>query len=131
MRTDGKGDVSNAENVLWRLKSSVPRTASPILVDGLIYMISDDGIITCIEAATSKKVWQHRIGGGFAASPIYGDGRLYFCNWDDETTVIKPGRKFEKLASNTLDGGCMASPAVDGRALFLRTKTHLYRIEEK
>jgi outer membrane protein assembly factor BamB len=131
VRTEGKGDVSDSNNVLWRLKQSVPRTASPVLVDGLIYMISDDGIINCIDAATSEPVWKRRIGGGFAASPIYGDGRIYFCDWDDKTTVIKPGRKFEKLADNTLDGGCMASPAVDGKALFLRTKTHLYRIEEK
>lgn len=129
VRTNAKGDISNTDNVLWRLKARVPRTASPILVDGLIYMVSDDGILNCIDAATSDTVWQKRIGGGFAASPIYGDGRIYFCNQEGETTVIKPGRKFEQFASNALDDGCMASPAVDGRALILRTRTHLYSIE--
>ena len=60
-------------------------------------------------------VWKKRIGGKYAASPIYADGRIYFFNQDGETTVIKPGRKFEALATNTLDDGFMASPAVDGR----------------
>jgi outer membrane protein assembly factor BamB len=92
-------------------------------------MVSDDGIINCIDAATGEGVWQKRVSGAFAASPIYGDGRIYFCDQDGQTTVIKPGRKFELLATNTLDDGCMASPAVDGKALLLRTKTHLYRIE--
>jgi outer membrane protein assembly factor BamB len=129
IRTDGTGDVTNT-HVDWRLNSRVPKTASPILVDGRIYMISDDGIVNCVEAATSMPVWQKRIGGGVAASPIYADGRLYFCDQDGETTVLKPGDKFEELAVNVLDDGCMASPAVDDTALYLRTKTHLYRIED-
>jgi outer membrane protein assembly factor BamB len=129
VRADSRGNISDTDNVLWRLKARVAKTASPLLIDGLIYMVSDDGIINCVDAPTSETVWQKRIGGAFAASPIYGDGRVYFCNQEGETTVIKPGRKFEALATNTLDDGLMASPAVDGRALILRTKTHLYRIE--
>ncbi|HEY3393114.1 MAG TPA: PQQ-binding-like beta-propeller repeat protein, partial [Lacipirellulaceae bacterium] len=82
-----------------------------------------------IDAANGEGIWQKRVGGAFAASPIYGDGRLYFCDQDGQTTVIKPGRKFELLATNTLNDGCMASPAVDGKAILLRTKTRLYRIE--
>jgi outer membrane protein assembly factor BamB len=123
------GNITNSDDVAWRLRSRVARTASPIFVDGLIFMVSDDGIINCIDAATGEGVWQKRVGGAFAASPICGDGRLYFCDQDGQTTVIKPGRKFELLATNTLDDGCMASPAVDGKTILLRTKTHLYRIE--
>jgi outer membrane protein assembly factor BamB len=130
IRVDGKGDLSDADNILWRLKAHVPKTASPILIDGLIYMVSDDGIITCIDAKTSDKVWQQRIGGSFSASPIYADDKIYFASRDGATTVIKPGRSFEQLAANSLDDGCMASPAANGHALFLRTKTNLYRIEE-
>ncbi len=131
VRTDASGDVTDTQ-VLWRLKSRVARTVSPLLVDGLIYMISDDGILNCIDAATGEPAWSKRIGGRFAASPIYVSGiepRIYICDQDGQTTIIKPGHKFEQLAKNTLDDGCMASPAVDGRALLLRTKTHLYRIE--
>jgi outer membrane protein assembly factor BamB len=129
IRVDGRGDLTATEYVLWRLTSRVARTASPLLVDGLIYMISDDGIVNCIDAASGNPVWQKRIGGRIASSPIYGDGRIYFCDQDGKTTVIKPGRKLDVLATNKLDDGCLASPAVDGQAIFLRTKTHLYRIE--
>ena len=132
VRTDGTGDVTDT-HVRWRLNSRVAKTASPLLIDGLLYMVSDDGIINCIDSATGKPAWSHRIGGRFAASPIYVPGpepRIYFCDQDGKTTIIKPGRKFEQLAENTLDEGCMASPAVDGSALLLRTRTHLYRIED-
>ena len=128
VKTDGEGDVTDS-GVNWRLTQHVAKTASPILVDGLIYMLSDDGIATAVDATTGEIVWTKRIGGKFAASPIYGDGRLYFCDQQGVTTIVKPGREYDALASNTLDNGLMASPAVDGRALFLRTKTHLYRIE--
>jgi outer membrane protein assembly factor BamB len=141
VRVDGEGDVTDT-HVTWRLTQHVAKTASPILVDGLIYMLGDDGIATCVDAATGEVVWSKRIGGKFAASPIYGAGtrhedgsqpgagsRLYFCNQNGDTTVVKAGREFETIATNTLDDGLMASPAADGRALYLRTKTHLYRIE--
>ena len=68
-------------------------------------MVSDDGIVNCIDAATGEPRVAKRIGGKFAASPIYADGRIYFCDQDGKTTVIKPGRKFEELATNTLDDG--------------------------
>jgi outer membrane protein assembly factor BamB len=125
----GRGDLTDTDHVKWRLTSRVAKTASPLLVDGLIYMINDDGVANCIDAETGKPVWQKRIGGRFAASPIYSHGRIYVCDQDGKTTVFKPGRTFAVLTTNTLDDGCLASPAVAGGALILRTKSHLYRIE--
>jgi len=130
IRLGSTGNLTDSDAVLWRLNSRVAKTASPLLVDGLIYMVSDDGIVNCIDAANGDPIWQKRIGGAVAASPIYADGRIYICNQEGETTVLEPGRKFKVLATNTLDDGCMASPAVEGDALILRTKTHLYRIED-
>jgi outer membrane protein assembly factor BamB len=94
-----------------------------------LYMVSDDGLVSCLEKSSGKQVWRSRIGGTYAASPIYGDGRIYFCSQQGKTTVLKPGRSFEVLATNSLADGFMASPAVFGHALILRTKTNLYRIE--
>ena len=128
VRVDGQGDVTDT-HVAWKCDASVPMTASPILVDDLFYMVSDDGAVTCLEAATGTRVWRERIGGRYAASPIFGDGRLYFFNQQGTTTVIKPGRTCEVLATNTLASGFMASPAVAGKVFFLRTKTHLNRVE--
>ena len=128
VRPDGTGDVTDT-HVVWKLNTHVAKYASPIMVDGLIYMAADESFITCADAATGQVVWTERIGGKYAASPIYADGRLYFSDQQGATIVLKPGRTLEVLANNTLPGGFMASPAVDGKAFYLRTKTHLYRIE--
>jgi len=125
----GTGDVTDSR-VTWRLTRGVAKTASPLLVDGLIYMVTDDGVLSCVDSASGDLLGRKRLGGRYAASPIYAGGRIYFCSQDGETTVLQPGRDFEVLAVNTLDDGSLASPvAIDG-ALFLRTKTHLYRIED-
>src|SRR5688572_30652370 len=128
VKTDGQGDVTDT-GVVWKLKTRVGKYASPILVDGLIYTAAEESFITCLEAATGQTVWTERVPGKYAASPIYADGRLYFFSQEGATLVIKPGRTLEALATNTLANGCMASPAVSGKALFVRTKTHLHRIE--
>jgi outer membrane protein assembly factor BamB len=129
VRHGGKGVVTET-HVAWRYaRSAVPEKPSMLLVGDLLYMVDDKGgIVTCLEARTGKEVWSERIGGNYSASPIYADGRLYFCSEEGKTTVLAPGRTFKKLAENKLDEGFMASPAVAGKAFFLRTKTHLYRI---
>ena len=128
VKADGQGDVTDT-HVAWKLSTRVGKYASPILVDGLIYTAAEESFVTCVEAATGEVVWTERIGGKYAASPIYVDGRLYFFSQDGATTVVKPGRTLQVLATNTLANGFMASPAVSGRAFYLRTKTDLYRIE--
>ena len=130
-KPDGQGDATKSHVVWIASGKEVPRTASPVVVGELLFMVSDGGVASCLEIATGREVWKQRIGGHFAASPIFADGRLYFCSQEGKTTVIKPGRTCELLAANTLETGCMASPAVSGKTLFLRTKTHLYRIESK
>lgn len=129
LRTDGHGDVTDT-HVAWKLEGrAVPKEPSVLLTEGLLYLVSDDGILTCLDAATGQEVWNERIGGNYLASPICADGRLYFSSVQGKTTVIKTGRAYELLATNKLDSGFMASPIVAGKALVLRTKTHLYRIE--
>ena len=128
VRVDGQGDVTDT-HVAWKVDKMVSKTASPILVEGRVYMISDDGAVTCLDSQTGTQLWRERIGGNYAASPIYADGRLYFCSQQGKTTVLKPGAVFEGLATNSLPDGFMASPAVAGKAFFLRTKSQLYRIQ--
>jgi len=128
VRVDGQGDVTDT-HIAWKTDAMVAKTASPLLIDGLFYMVSDDARLTCLEAATGKQVWRQRIGGNYSASPIYADGQMFFFNQQGKTSVIKPGRTFELTGTNTLATGFMASPSVSGKALFLRSKTHLYRVE--
>lgn len=129
-RPDGSGDVTDSHRA-WKFEGKdVPLESSPILVGDLIFMISSGGTASCLEAATGTPVWRERIGGNYVSSPIYADGHLYFCSVQGSSTVLKAGRTFEVVASNELESGFMASPAVTGKALILRTKTHLYRIED-
>jgi outer membrane protein assembly factor BamB len=129
IRLDGaKGDAS-ATNVLWKQPAGAPDQSSPIIVNDRVYMVSSGGILSCLNLADGRIVWKERIGTDFAASPVLADGHLYFFAAAGPCTVIKPGDTFQKLAANELEAGCMASPAVVGKALIVRTKTHLYRIE--
>lgn len=129
VRPTGKGDVTDSE-VAWRLRRGAPLTVSPILVGNELYAVTDSGIATCIDAPTGDIHWQQRLGGNHSASPVFVGGRIYFQNEEGVTTVIAPGTEFERLARNELDGSTLASVAVAGGAFFVRTATHLYRIEE-
>ncbi len=115
--------------IVWRFKKQVPTIPSPLLVGERIYFASNNGVATCVDAMTGHEVWSKRLGGNFAASPLYADGKIYFLNREGETFVIAPGAEFQLLATNKLDTGCMASPAAIDGALILRTEQALYRIE--
>ena len=115
--------------IVWKAKKCVPKKPSLIFHDGLLFAIDDNGVATCWDAATGAVLWNERIGGNYSASPLLADGRLYFFSEEGQVTVVAAGREFAKLGESTLGDGFMASPAVSGKALFLRTKTQLYRIE--
>ena len=130
VRAGGAGDVTRS-HVAWRLRRGAPLTPSPILVGDELYMVTDFGIGTCVDALTGAVRWQRRLGGNHSASPVFAGGRLYFQNEEGVTTVVAPGTEFRVLARNRLDGATLASMAVADGALFIRTDTHLYRIEER
>jgi outer membrane protein assembly factor BamB len=130
IRPGGSGVVTDT-HVAWKYRGNVPTRASVLLHDGLIYMVDDGGIATCVDAKTGKKVGGRRIGGEYSASPLFADGRIYFFSQDGKTTAIEPGREMKGVGESKLDEGFMGSPAVSGKSLILRTKSHLYRIESK
>ena len=130
IRVDGHGDVSQT-HVAWKAKGPIPLMSSPILVGGELYCVSDAGIVSCFDAASGKLHWRERIGGNYLASPLYADGKLYFSNWEGKTTVLEPGRKFNRLAENQLEGPLAATPAIADSAIYLRTDTHLYCIRKQ
>ena len=117
-------------HVVWKRTRAVPNRSSPILVGDHIYMCSDSGAASCVEAKTGREIWRQRIDGRYSASPIHAEGRIYFFSEEGDTTVIKSGTELVILGKSQLDGGFMSSPAIAGKAFFLRTKTHLYRIEK-
>ena len=127
VRPDGTGDVTGT-HVAWSTTRGAPFTPSPIAVGDELYIISDLGVLSCVDAKTGKLHWQQRLGGNFSASPVFADGRIYFLSEEGVATVIAPGTTFRKLAVNELDGATLASMAVANGSLFIRSLTHLYRI---
>lgn len=127
VRLDGRGDVTKSHTA-WTLKRGVPLTPSPLLVGEELYLVSDNGIASCLDAKTGTPYWQVRLGGNHSASPLYADGRIYFLSEEGESVVIAPGKQFEALATNQLDGQTLASMAVSGGSIFVRSQTHLYRL---
>ena len=95
-----------------------------------LFGIEDGGIATCWNALTGEVIWNERVRGNFSASPLVAGDRLYCFNDAGQGYVLATAGPFAQLAENTLAAGCLASPAVSGNALFVRTRTHLYRIEE-
>lgn len=132
---DGAGTVPLARNgsleVVWKARRNVARKPSLLFINGLLYSVEDDGgIMSCLEAATGKEVWRERLGGNYSSAPLCADGRIYVSSEEGKTTVLEAGREFKPIATNQLGDGFMASPAVAGKALFLRSRSCLYRIED-
>lgn len=140
IRPGGKGEVIDANResfeldhgqlrIAWKSKRSIPKKPSLLLVDDLLFTIDDNGVAGCLEALSGKEIWRERVGGNYSASPLFADGHLYVFSEEGKATVLNAGRQFKKVSENQLEDGFMASPAVAGKALYLRTKTSLYRIE--
>jgi outer membrane protein assembly factor BamB len=127
VRPDGSGDVSDT-HVVWRQKQQIGARSSAVVSCGRIYVISDAGVASCLKAETGEPIWRERIPGNYSASPIVGDGRVYFQSQEGRTTVIADAAEFKVLATNDLNGMQMASPAAVDGDLLLRTDTHLYRV---
>jgi len=105
---------------------------SPLIVDDLLFMVSDQGFASCLEAKTGRQLWRERLraGGDHWASPVYADGRIYFSGKKGVVSVIAAAREFRLLAENRFEAGFIASPAVAGRSIILRSHTHLYCVAE-
>src|SRR5262245_43721212 len=115
VRPDGAGDVTGT-HVEWVAKKSIGSKPSQVLVGDLIFNVHDKGVASSLDAKTGEELWSKRLTGEFSASPLYADGKIYYCGEDGVTTVVKADRQYTELAKNQLDDGFMATPAVRGKA---------------
>jgi outer membrane protein assembly factor BamB len=127
VKPDGSGDVTGS-HLAWKSSQGAGTRSSQLVVGDRLFLVANGGAASMLDALTGKPVWQKRLGGEFSASPILADGRIYACNQTGETFVISATEPHELLATNPLADGCMASPAVFDGSIYLRTKTHLYKI---
>ena len=131
IKPGGKGDVDET-HLAWSRRKVVPKKSSPLLLGDYLFMVSDEGVASCNDPKTGKVHWAERIGvkGECASSPIHADGRIYSFSIGGDCVVFKPDPTGLKIISrNKLDDGCMASPAVVGDSLLVRTKQNLYRFD--
>ena len=124
-------DRPTSNHLAWSHSRQGNYMQTPLVYGEHLYMCTDGGVLSCLNAKTGAQNWRARLKGQYSASPLYADGRIYFQNEDGLYTVIEPGLKFKKLAENQVDGRTFASLAPADGGFFLRTSTHLYRIEER
>lgn len=124
-----KGNVTES-HVEWEITKRAPNTPSFMVVDDLLYFISDGGIATCVEPLTGEIIWQERTAGPISASPVYFNGMIYFLDEQGKTTVIKAGRKFEIIAENKIKERTLASFGISEGAIYIRSEKSLFRIGE-
>ena len=130
IRPGGEGDVT-ATHLLWQTGRGAPSTPSALVVGAELYFVSDAGVATCADAKTGQVHWNERLGGGFSASPVFADGRIYFQNEEGVGYVLKGGKTFELLAKNELGERTLASYAVDDGTIFIRGAQNLFRVGRK
>ena len=116
----GTGDVTDT-HIVWSSRRGAPEIPSPLIVDDLMFMVNEGGVASCVEAKRGNLVWKGRVGGNHWASPLYAGGNIYFFSMEGRVSVISAGREFKLLTRNEFDGEFIASGAVAGNALILRS----------
>jgi outer membrane protein assembly factor BamB len=133
VRLGGSGDMTE-KSVVWQHLKALPNVPSPLVYDGVVYLMKEGGILTSLDAATGKVLKQGRLPGAldyYYASPVAGDGKIYVTSQEGHITVLKAGGEWEPLARNDMDDETFATPApVDGR-LYVRTRSALYCFGEQ
>ena len=125
VKPGGRGDVTQT-HVAWKQPRGAPYVCSPIVYQGYLYLLNETGILTCLKAQTGELQYRQRLGGKFYSSPVAAENRLYLTDELGVTWVIGAGDTFQVLAKNRLAGGCLASPAISGGCLLLRSRDHLF-----
>ena len=126
-------NIRHARALLDRAHKAMSRQTNfpDQIIEGILYMASDVGAVTAIDAATGRRIWQQRVEGIFSASPVAADGKVYFVSETGETIVLKAGRQAEVLARNDVGERLIASPAISNGQIFLRSDDRLFAIGKR
>ena len=128
LRPDGSGDVTKTK-VVWRYEKNVPNVPSPVVVGDNLYMVADNGLLTCLDAKSGAPKWTQRLPGNYSSSPLAQGTSIYVTSDDGKTTIFEAADEYKEIARNELDAGkVQASPAVADGSLFIRTDSNLIRV---
>ena len=127
---ESANDPEGMSHIRWTVSRRTPKIPSPVLFEGALYMVTDEGVASCIDSKTGESLWKKRLDGAYHASVVCGDGKVYFTSTDGTTTVVRASREYEVLAQNCLNERVQASPAISDGRLYVRGEHHLYCIAE-
>jgi outer membrane protein assembly factor BamB len=134
IRLGRRGTLTGGDNIAWSTARGVSYTPTPLLHDGKLYVVSDAGLVSCLDAATGRPFWgPERLPKpyGFKASPVGANGKLYLATEEGDVVVVRLGERFQVLETNTLaDQSFIASPVIVDGSIYLRSRTHLFRIDD-
>jgi outer membrane protein assembly factor BamB len=139
IRVDAEGDISLEEGtrsnrfIAWSVNRGGAYMQTPLVYGDYLYVCRDNGVLSCYVAKTGELLYRERLGngaGGFSASPVAADGKLYFSSEDGEIFVVQAGSQFSLLAVNSMDETVMATPAIVEGILYFRTRNHLVAIRD-
>jgi outer membrane protein assembly factor BamB len=126
VKPGGRGDITKT-HVLWTQTKMLPYVPSPLYYKGFIYMVKDTGLVNCLNAKTGKPAKQGRVqSGGYFSSPVCGDGKIYLVSQRGDVSVISAKPDWEVLSRSQLGEDVIATPAIAGGRIYLRTAKHLY-----
>ncbi len=121
--------AGDAPSELWSTEKKVLGYASPVVSDTQVYVVTNQGVATCMDSRSGKVHWRERLGGNFTASPVLAEGRVHFLSREGVMTIVEDSADFTVVAKNAIDENCVASPAISGSRILLRSATHLWSIQ--
>jgi outer membrane protein assembly factor BamB len=113
---------------VYRVDRGAPLTTTPLAVGGLLFLWADEGIVTCVDAATGKQHWRQRVGSMYYGSPVAVDGRVFCASRDGELVVLAADKEYRLLARNPLGEGTHSTPAVAHGRMYVRTFSHVLAV---
>ncbi|HWN09236.1 MAG TPA: PQQ-binding-like beta-propeller repeat protein [Pyrinomonadaceae bacterium] len=137
IRAGASGDITlaasqtSSKDVVWSKKARGSYMPTPLVYGEHLYVLSNQGVFDCYDLKTGNEIYRERIphhGSGFSASPVAADGKIYLPSEDGDVFVVKAGPKFEVLTSNSIGEPLMATPAISGGKMFVRSQQHLFAI---
>jgi outer membrane protein assembly factor BamB len=138
VRANASGDISltaeqeSGPHVVWRKTRGSSYTPTPLVYDGLLYVLNDNGVLTVYDAASGAQLYAHRVGttnSTFSASPVAGRGHVYAASEDGEVYTIKAGPRYELVAVNEMGEALMATPAISDGMLIIRGQEHIFAVK--
>jgi outer membrane protein assembly factor BamB len=124
-------DKTTSEAVPWSKTGRGPYMPTPLVYDGILYSVNNDGVFDAYDVKTGQEIYRQRldpIGSGFSASPVAADGRIYLANEDGEMLVVAAGREFKLVAKNSMGELLMATPALSDGVMYVRSSSSLFAI---